>query len=478
FTLYEIDLRSSQTADFRLQVDPDYNYDYDLGMYVFPPDDKYYSISGERPEFASGPTAQSRSGGNTEQNVVFTAPVNGIYSVIIVNFAPRDDIPFTLDVTIQGRAVLDDSPLVGDLNEQNRDDLYQFQALPDGWNMVGSRLASPEGSYWHNLHSTALDTNPILQELVGYVPGSKKGQMDLEPVGLIAVNGYELSSSTRYFVREEVDTGSPVYVIELENSPRTLSAQSDNLTGNFRADEFLETYVVDLEERDTIDITITPPAGYTYPYLFGLYVFAPGMLYRNLGTEGDVAAMSTPGDSRDPTLMYTASVAGEYLIVVANLGTMESLDYELVYAVNGFPSSLVTLNTGVLDEDNSEDAFNFNAVFDDYTLVVVRLPGVDPVAPMTASLRWPSIDSVALSTLELMTDDPVGAFVVDGTQLQPGNPRHFILLTAEVPGGRTLSYQVQITYSTGSWPGGEMNFTDQEIGASYSPTLNSGSTAD
>lgn len=478
FTLYEIDLRSAQTADFRLQVDSDYNYDYDLGMYVFPPEDKYYSISGERPEFASGPTAQSRSGGNTEQNVVFTAPMNGIYSVIIVNFALRDDIPFDLDVTIQGRALVDDTPLIGDLNEQNREDLYQFQALPDGWNMVGSRLASSDGSYWHNLHSTALDTNPIIQELVGYVPGSKKGQMDLEPVGLIGVNGYELSSSTRYFVREEVEAGSPVYIIELENSPRSLSAMSDNLTGAFRADEFLETYVVDLAERDTIDITITPPAGYSYPYQFGLYVFAPGALYRNLGTEGDVAAMAIPGDSRDPTLMYTASVAGEYMIVVANLGTMESLDYELVYAVNGFPSSLVTLNTGVLDEDNTEDAFNFNAVFDDYTLVVVRLPEVDPVSPMTATLRWPSIDSVALSTLELTEDDPVGAFVIDGTQLQSGNPRHYILLTAEVPGGRTLSYQIQITYSTGSWPGGAMNFTEQEIGASYSPTLNSGSTAD
>ncbi len=476
FMLYEIDLQSSHTADLRLRVDTGYNYDYDLGMYVFPPVEKHYSISGERP--SGGPIAMSRSGENLEQSVVFTAPVSGIYAVAIVNFAPRDNIPFTLEVTIQGRALVDDTPLWGDLNEQNREDLYQFQAQRNEWNLVGSKLVSSEGSYWHNLHSTALDTNPILRDQVGYVPGSKKGQTELEPIGLLAVNGHGLTGDTTYYVRQEVETGSPYYVIELENSPRNLSAESDNLTGSFTAIEFLETYVVDLEERDTIDLTMTPPVGYTYPYQFGLYVFAPGPLYRALGTEGDVAAMSVPGESRDPSLMYTASIPGEHLIVVANVGPMEALDYELIYAINGFPSSLVSLNTGVLTVDNVQDAFNFNAVYDDYTLVVVRLPGADPVAPMTATLRWPSIDSVALSTLELTKEDPVGAFVIDGTQLATGNPRHFVLLTADVPEGRTLSYQVQIAYSAGSWPGGDMNLTDQEIGACFSPTLNDGSTAD
>jgi hypothetical protein len=194
FRMYEIDLQASQTADFRLQVDSDYNYDHDLGMYVFPPGEKYYSISGELPDYANEPIAISRAGLNTEQNAVFTCAESGVYAVVIVNFAPRDNIPFTLEVTIQGRTLVDDSPKTGDLNEQNREDLFQFQASPNTWNLVGSRLYSDDGALWHNLHNTALDTNPIVQEAVGWhqAPGAKRGVTANNPVGLIAVDGHPL----------------------------------------------------------------------------------------------------------------------------------------------------------------------------------------------------------------------------------------------------------------------------------------------
>ncbi|UCC93195.1 MAG: fibronectin type III domain-containing protein [Thermoplasmata archaeon] len=480
FRLYEINLQASQTADFRLQVDPDYNYDHDLGMYIFPPGEKYYSISGELPDYANEPIAMSRAGLNTEQNAVFTCAVTGVYAVVVVNFAPRDNIPFTLDVTIQGRTLVDDSPKRGDLNDFNREDLFQFQARPDTWNLVGSRLSSDDGALWHSLHSTALDTNPIRQEAVGWhqAPGAKRGVTANNPVGLLAVDGHELTSTTTYFIRQEVEEGSPHYVVELENTPTALTAPYDNLTFSFRSDEFLHTYTLDLAQRDTIDIRVAPPREWTYPYSLGVYVLPPGELYRNLGTEGDVGAMAVPGESGNPTLMYTATTGGEHLVVVANLGAFGDLDYELTYAVNGFPSSDFNLNEGVLDADNDADAFRFDPTQGTYTMVVVRLPENTPVAPVTATLRWPTVDSVALSTLLLTPEDRVGAFVIDGSSLPSGSQRHFVHLEADVPEGRTLSYQVQIARSGGALPGGTQNLTDRDVGALWSPSIPEASTVD
>jgi len=479
FRLWEIDLQASQTVDFRLRVD-DYNYDHDLGLYVFPPGEKYYSISGELPDYASEPIAWSRAGLNTEQNTVFTGTVTGTYAVVVVNFAPRDDIPFTLDVTIQGRALADDLPVRGDLNEYNREDLFQFLARANEWNLVGSRLTSEDGALWHRLHTTALDTNPLREEAVGWhqAPGGKRGELAEVPVGLLAVDGPRLTPSTSYFVREEVEAGSPRYAVELENSPTALSAAFDNLTFAFGASEFLHAYTVDLALRDTIDLRVAPPREWTYAYDLGVFVFSPGALYRNPGTEGDVAAMAVPGEGRDPSLVYTATQAGEHLVVVANLGAMEELEYQLTYAVNGFPSSDFRLNTGVLDEDNREDALRFDASASTYTMVVVRLPENAPAATVTASIRWPTVDSVALSTLTLTPKDRVGAFVIDGDSLPTGSLRHYLHLRADVPEGRTVSYQVQFARSGGPVSGGTHNLTDDDIGALWTPTLPEGSTVD
>ena len=480
FRLYEIDLQSSHTADFRLKVDPDYNYDHDLGMYVFPPGDKYYSISGELPDYASEPIAMSREGMNTEQNTVFTAAESGAYAVVVVNFAPRDNIPFTLEVTIQGRALADDTPLAGDLNEHNREDLFQFQAKADTWNLVGSRLSSDDGALLHNLHNTALDTNPIRQEAVGWhqAPGAKKGVTADNPVGLLAVDGHELATTETYFIRQEVETGSPRYVVELENSPTTLSAPFYCQTHSFRANEFLHTYTVDLAERDNIDVRVEPPREWTYPYSLGVYIIPPGELYRNLGTEGDIGAMAAPGESKNPSLVYTATTAGEHLIVVANLGDMIPFNYIMTYAVNGFPTSDFIPSDGTLDADNVEDAFRFDPTSGTYTVVAVRLPENWPVVPVTASLRWPSVDSVPLSTLLLTPDDRVGAFVIDGSTLPLGDMRHFVHVEADVPEGRTVSYQIQIVRSGGGVPGGTQNLTSMDIGALWSPTIPEASTVD
>ena len=480
FRLYEVDLRASETADFRLQVDPEYNYDHDLGMYVFAPGGRYHSISGELPDYAEPPAAMSRAGLNSEQNAVFTCAETGVYAVVIVNFAQREDIPFTLEVTIQGRSLDDDDPVAGDLNEFNREDLFQFQALRGTWNLVGCRLTSEEGALWHSLHNTALDTNPIRSDPVGWhqAEGDRRGETSLHPLGLVAVDGHQLSSRATYFVREEVEDGSPRYLVETEQSPYNLSAPHDNLTFTLGAGEFLHTYAVDLSVRDHLDVNVAPPREWTYPYSLGVYVLAPGEQYRNLGTEGDVGAMAVPGEGGNPSLTYTATVAGEHLVVVANLGQMGSLEYILTYAVNGFPSSDFSLNGGVLDPDNREDAWRFEPTSGTYTLVVVRLPENEPAAPVTATLRWPSVDSVALSTLLLTPDARVGAFVIDGASLPPGSSSHYVHVEGLVPGGRTVAYQVQIARSGGSVPGSTQNLTDQDIGALWTPAVPEGSTVD
>ncbi len=480
FAIYEITLQKSQTSDLRLMVEQGYNYDHDLGLYVFPPGEKYYSISGQPPAYADGPIAMSRAGMNTEQDVVFTCPSTGVYAIVVVNFATRDDIPYTMEMTIQGRGLVDDTPLTGDLNAQNREDLFQFVAKWDTWNLVGSRPTSSEGYYTHKLHSTALDTNPIREEKVGNVPKQegREGETEWHPLGLLAVDGHELPGDTTYFVREEVVEGKPLYMVELENTPQTLAAPSDNLTAVFLATEFLHTYVVDLSEHDTIDIRVAPPADYTYSYQMGLYILPPGEPYRNLGTEGDVVASAVPGPERDPALMYTATISGQHLIVVANTGPLGALKYDMTYAVDGFPIRSYLLDSGRLDADNAQDAFKFDAPTGRFSLVVVRLSEASPAAPVTATLRWPTIDSVPLATAVLSRDEPIGAFVINGRALPGMQAEHYVHMEAQVPIGRTVAYQVHVGTDRGSLPQGVHNMSAHEVGTLYSTQLDKDETID
>jgi hypothetical protein len=480
FVLYEIDLEESETVDIRLQV-ADYNYDYDLGLYVFPPGDKYYSISGELPDYASGPLAWSRAGKNTEQDAVFTCPRAGVYAIAIVNFAERDDIPFTIEVVVQGKALADDSPHAGDLNAQNTQDLFQFVADRGSWNVVGSRVTSEDGFLTHSLHSTALDTNPIEEVEVGWLPEPRDRPRDyvLQPMGLLAVDGNELSFNTRYYVRQQVVEGSPLYVLELENTPRNLIAADDVISANFRDGEFLQTFTIDLQPHESLDVRVGPSENYTYPYELGLYVLEPGSLHQSVGPEGGAAAMAAPGGSRNPSLVFVAEEAGTHLVVVANLGPMTGLDYELTYAVDGFPAATGGLSEGRLDPDNDQDGYRFNVPTGDWTVVVVRLPEAEPAASLEASIRWPSLDSVALVSAVLTEEDPVAAFLINGGEVPvQGSRTHFVDIRASVPDERTLSYQVHVSRSRGIIIGGTQNMTENEIGALYTQSLAKGSTVD
>jgi hypothetical protein len=492
FRMYEIRLQKAQTVDLRLRVATEYNYDYDLGMYVFAPGGKYYSISGELPEYAMPPVAWSRAGKGTEQDAVFTCPETGYYAIAVVNFEDRDAIPFTLQVTIQGKSLLDDSPVKGDLNAQNRADLFQFVATRNQWNVVGCRLddgAAAPDALDHRLHSTALDTNPILDETVGWVKMSqgREGQYDRSPLGLLGIDGRLLGTSTTYYLKEEVAAGTPHYVLELENTPRKLTSFTGTLAAQpFKVGEFLHTYSVDLALHQSLDVRVAPPANYTYDYELGVYILGPGELYHGLGSGSGsgsgsgpgVVASSVPGMSLDPALMYVAEKAGNYLIVVANLGPLSGLTYDLRYAVDGFNTTIGHLTPGTLDEVNSEDGYRFTATTGDWTLVVVRLPESDPATSLVASIRWPTLDSVPLSSATLSKKSPIAAFVINGDSLPPTTGPHYVDVTGAVPTGRTLRYEVQVSASRANLTGQVQNLTDEQAGALYTAFLTKGSTAD
>ncbi len=481
FRLYEIQLQRTQTVDLRLRVAAEYNYDYDLGLFVFPPGSKYYSVSGELPDYAEGPVAMSRAGVGTEQDVVFTCPSSGRYAIAVVNFEVRDDIPFSLQVVIQGRSLVDDGPVTGDLNAQNRIDLYQFVAARGAWNVVGSRLVDPmDGRLYHRLHSTALDTNPLLEEQVGLVPApGGRGEPELRALGLLAVDGRQLTSSTTYFVKEEVAEGAPDYVLELENTPRQLTASTGDLRGNvLRPGEFLHTYTVDLDPHQALDVRVAPPANYTYGYELAIIVLGPGSLYHSLAAGDGVAAHSMPGPDADPAVLYVAQEQGTHLVVVANLGALTGIQYDLRYAVDGFNVTHNVLEDGELDPVNAEDGYRFQATPGDWTMVVVRLPESEPASAVTATIRWPTLDSVALATARLDMTSPVAAFVIDGAGLDPGIGPHYLHVTSAVPDGKAVRYQVQVSASRGNVTGEALDLSERQAGALHTMFIAKGSTVD
>jgi len=481
FQMYEVRLQKTQTVDLRLRVTEEYNYDYDLGMYVFAPGGKYHSISGQLPEYSQGPVASSRAGLGTEQDAVFTCSETGFYAIVIVNFEERDDIPFTLQLTIQGRTVLDDVPVAGDLNAQNRIDLLQFTAARGAWTVVGSRLADgSSGSLHHRLYSTALDTNPLMDETVGYVPvAGGRGTYDLVPLGLLGVDGRQLTTTTTYYMKEEVSEGEPDYVLELESSPRRLTSSTGLISGiDFRPGEFLQTYTVDLAAHEAIDVRASPPENYTYDYELAMYILGPGSLYHGLVSDLGVAARSVPGPNAGPALLQVAQTAGTYLIVVANLGPLAGLEYGLQYAIDGFNVTFDRLMDGTLDTVNAADAYRFQATPGEWTMVVVRLPEAEPAAPLVATVRWPSLDSVALSTATLDRHVPVVAFLVNGEALPSGAGAHYLSVTGALPIGRTLRYQVQVTAPRGNLSGEVQTLSDRQAGALYTGFIGKGSTVD
>ena len=481
FRMYEVRLQKTQTVDLRLRVDEEYNYDYDLGMYVFAPGGKYHSISGQLPEYSEGPVASSRAGQGTEQDAVFTCPETGFYAIVIVNFDARDDIPFTLQLTIQGRTVTDDVPVVGDLNAQNRIDLLQFTAARGAWTVVGCRLADGStGSLNHRLYSTALDTNPLVDELLGYVPApGGRGSYELRPLGLLGVDGRQLASSTTYYMKEEVSEGAPRYVLELESTPRRLTSSTGTLTGiDFRAGEFLQTYTVDLAAHQAIDVRASPPENYTYDYELGMYILGPGSLYHGLVSDLGVVARSVPGPNAAPALLHVAETAGTYLILVANLGPLSGLEYGLRYALDGFNVTLDRLVDGTLDPVNGADAYRFQATPGDWTLAIVRLPEAEPASAVVATVRWPSLDSVALATATLDKRTPMVAFLIDGDALPSGAGPHYLSVTSAVPGGRTVRYSVQVSAPRGNLTGDVQTLSDRQAGALYTGFFEKGSTVD
>ncbi len=481
FQMYEVRLQKTQTVDLRLRVAPEYNYDYDLGMYVFAPGGKYHSISGQLPDYSEGPVAYSRAGKGTEQDAVFTCPETGFYAIVIVNFEVRDDIPFTLQLTIQGRTVADDVPQTGDLNAQNRIDLLQFTAARGAWTVVGSRLADGStGALNHRLYSTALDTNPLVDELVGYVPApGGRGSYELRPLGLLGVDGRQLTVSTTYYMKEEVSEGAPDYVLELESTPRRLTSSTGLISGiDIRPGEFLQTYTVDLSAHQAIDVRVSPPENYTYDYELAMYVLGPGSLYHGLVSDLGVVARSVPGPNAAPAVLHVADAAGTYLIVVANLGPLTGLRYGLQYALDGFNVTLDRLVEGTLDPVNAADAYRFQATPGDWTLVIVRLPEAESAASLVATVRWPSLDSVALVSATLDNRAPVVAFLVNGDALPPGAGPHYLSVTSTVPGGRTLRYQVQVSAPRGNLTGDVQTLSDRQVGALYTGYIDKGSTVD
>jgi len=134
FAGYTMTLARGQTLDLRLRRAEGFSYPFNLGLYVFAPGSGNSSSSGED---GGGPVSRSANGPSIEQDGIFTAKVGGNYLILVANLDTRAEINFTLNLTLDGWELLEDTHLAGDLNTYNRADQYHFQAAGGAWSVGG-----------------------------------------------------------------------------------------------------------------------------------------------------------------------------------------------------------------------------------------------------------------------------------------------------------------------------------------------------
>ncbi len=447
---FEISLGAKDTVDFRLKVSGTFTYPYDLRLFLFAPDELFYSHSAAGP---LGAYATSQRAANTEQDIVATVPTNGYYLLVIANLGPLVQTPIELNVTVNGQPATPTTPGGGELTGSNAVDYFSFTASSAAYTVVGSKVRSASGTWslTHSLHGPTADSLALASDAVSVVGGE----------GVVVVDGFQLPANRTFFVSESAALSGAsrvAYEVQVLRSFTALTASSQTVTGTLASTAHFRGYTVNLVAGQTADLRLERQEGFSYPYDIGLYVFAPAVgnaSSSGVNGAGPVAA-SENGPQNEQDAVFTADHSGQFLILIVNRAPLQTVNYTLTFSLDGWPLPEDGRFAGDLNAFNRGDAYRFDATPSAWSAAGVKW--VSGPADVRGALHSLGLDTVPLASADATAENTAAVIPF----FARGNGSQTLFLNVSLAPGstpRVANYMVDYSGLATVWPNTDIGRT-------------------
>ncbi len=322
FVGYTMQMARGQTLDLRLRRAEGFSYPYNLGLFVFAPGAGNASASGEN---GVGPVLASANGPSAEQDGLFTASVGGAHLILIVNLDVPRQVNYTLNLSVDGWLLQDDTHLAGDLNGYNQADQYRFDAPAGAWSAAAVRWTGGTGVVRGGLHTLGLNTLPL----------ATVDATTLSPVAVVPLfaSGGNASAASTLFLNVTMAPapGNPTadYFVDFSGASATFSHNDIGATQSFTmpSHAFMALHTLDLHPGDSVDIRLVANATYTKEYDLNLAIYEVPVAPAVLQATPLIRSAAPPNSAE--ALNFVAADRGPYLLVVENALNLDDIPYLL-----------------------------------------------------------------------------------------------------------------------------------------------------
>lgn len=470
---YQVLLNRRDTLDIRLAVPASYTYNYNLQLYLFgaAATNFYSSSAGGAP----GPAAVSGGPDNTDQHLRYIAPITGWYLLVVGNTKELSNVPYTLSVFTNGRAMADVTPATGRVDSFNTNEDYAFANPSQDWGFVAVRADSP--GYGQvvtaELHTPTFDSNTLASE----TPTS--GAMR---AGVLAINRFQNGTSNLSLVT--VKWGpfalSPAsYTVEMDNRVPLLGSSETPRRFNFSAGEILRGSMVALNRGETIEIHADIDPLFTYPYELGLVVFAPGASYYSASgpAEQGPVASAREGVNTAKDLMFTAPTTGYYGIALLSLNSTYAVPVDLTVIIQGRALLHNDARVGLLDSGNPQDLYAMTVEADRWGVFAGRYLG--GTGAYTQQVTSGGFDGTPVASDALGSSAALATFALEAVNGYGQATTDFYASVVRTQGAP--AYLVEFDAAPLPLPRNartNVSVPDGQIVSAYEVNLNAGETAD
>jgi hypothetical protein len=451
---YEIHLNTKDTVDFRLRVPTSYTYPYTLKMFIFSPENLYYSLGGNGAPKQSG---NSSGAANTEQDLVLTAPVTGYYLLAVVNLGQLSATPFAIDVTVNGQPIFPSTKGTGELTASNKVDFFGFSAFPSGFTVAGVKpLAVPSGTWSlaHSLHGPTVDSLALATDRVTTLGGE----------GIVVIDGFGLAGNTSFFLSETgsiTGSGRLQYEVDVQTSFTSLAAASQVVSGTLLSTSHFTGYTLRLDAGQTLDMRLQRAEGYSYAFDLGLYLFSPGLGNASVSGEGGARPVSSSnnGPISEQDGMFTASRTATYLILVVNRGLPMTINFTLKLGLDGWPLTEDLRPEGDLNGYNVGDQYRFDAAQGAWSAVGLRW--TEGPAGVRGGLHTQGLNTVPVATVDTSTASMAAVLPIFSPAGAANSTSTMFFNATLVPGPqvRFARYMVDYNGQPAVWPNADIGST-------------------
>lgn len=322
FVGFTMQMARGQTLDLRLRRAEGFSYPYDLGLFVFAPGAGNASASGEN---GVGPVLSSANGPSAEQDGLFTAAVAGAHLILVVNMDVPRQVNYTLNLSVDGWLLQDDTHLAGDLNGFNQGDQYRFEVPAGAWSAAAVRWVGGTGVVRGGLHTLGLNTLPL----------ATVDAAAISPVAVLPLfaAGTNASAPATFFLNVTMAPapGNPAvdYFVDFSGALATFSHNDIGATQSFTmpSHAFMALHTLDLHPGDSVDIRVIANASYTKEYDLNISIYEVPVGPAVLAATPLMRSTAPPNSGE--ALTFVAGERGPYLLVVENALNLDDIPYLL-----------------------------------------------------------------------------------------------------------------------------------------------------